>query len=78
MGQGSRADDGDWDAMLLEWIKTGALSSAIHERLQERFMRCWALRPARGPERSAFPTDGGADHQTRRREGHGSKSANAR
>jgi hypothetical protein len=77
MGQGSRADVGEWDAMLLEWIKIGALSPAIHERLQERFMRCWARRPVRGPERSTFAPDGGAD-QTRRREGPGSKRANVR
>jgi hypothetical protein len=77
MGQGSRADEGDWDAMLFEWIKTGAISPAIHELLQERFMRCWALRPVRGPERFVFAPDGGADKQTRR-EGHGSKRATAR
>ena len=43
MGQGSRADDGDWDAMVLDWIRIGAVSPAVYDRLQGRFMRCRAL-----------------------------------
>jgi len=39
MGQGSHADDGDRDAMILEWIRIGAVQPAVHENLQERFMR---------------------------------------
>jgi hypothetical protein len=42
MGQGSHADDGDWDAMMLEWIRIGAVSPEVHESLQSRFMRCRA------------------------------------
>jgi hypothetical protein len=44
MGQGTRADAADWDAMLFEWIRIGAVSPAVHASLQERFMRCRALR----------------------------------
>jgi Domain of Unknown Function (DUF349) len=61
MGQGSHVDDGDWDAMALEWIRIGAVSPAIHESLQNRFMRCRAKRPVRGPERSTFQPDGHGD-----------------
>lgn len=46
MGQGSRADEGDWDAMLLEWIRIGAIRPELHASLQERFMRGWAARPS--------------------------------
>jgi hypothetical protein len=37
MGQGSRADH-DWHAMLLEWIRNGAVAPALQETLQGRFM----------------------------------------
>jgi hypothetical protein len=60
MGQGSRVDEGDWDAMLLEWIRIGAIAPELHASLQERFMRCRAARPTppeskvdRSPRRSA-------------------------
>jgi hypothetical protein len=61
MGQGSHVDDGDWDAMALEWIRIGAVSPAEHESLQSRFMRCRAKRPPPSPERPAFQIDDGAD-----------------
>jgi hypothetical protein len=62
MGQGSHVDDGDWDAMALEWIRIGgAVSPAEHESLQSRFMRCRAKRPQPSPERPAFRIDDGAD-----------------
>ncbi len=50
IGQGSRAQDGNWDAMMLEWIRIGAVSPSVHESLQARFMRCWSKRPARSRE----------------------------
>jgi hypothetical protein len=37
MGQGSRVDE-DWHTMLLEWIRNGAVSPPLQERLQGRFM----------------------------------------
>ena len=46
IGQGSHAEDGDWDAMMLEWIRIGAVSPAVHESLQGRFMRCRANAPS--------------------------------
>jgi hypothetical protein len=74
MGQGSQAEDGDWDAMALEWIRIGAVSPAVYESLQSRFMRCRAKRPVRGPERSAFHPDDGADD----RKGHDSRGGRMR
>jgi hypothetical protein len=60
MGQGSHTDEGDWDAIALEWIRMGTVSQAAYEGLQSRFMRCWIKRPLRSPERSTFePNDAG-------------------
>jgi hypothetical protein len=59
MGQGSHAEEGDWDAMALEWIRMGAVSPAAYEGLHGRFMRCWTKRPLRSPERSTFKLDAG-------------------
>lgn len=87
MGQGSHADDGDWDAMALEWIRVGAISPAAYESLQGRFMQCRAKRPVRIPQRSTFPVDGSVDnrkdneHRGGQMRGHrreGSKSVTAR
>ena len=52
MGHGSRADD-DWDAMALEWSRISAVSPALHDGLQERFMH--SLRACRGRARQANP-----------------------
>jgi hypothetical protein len=68
IGQGSRAHDGDWDAMMLEWIRIGAVSPPVHESLQGRFMRCWAKKPVRSPHRSASPLEDGADGRNGRQE----------
>ena len=46
MGQGSRAAD-DWDAMMFEWLRIGAISPPVHESLRERFLRCRASGLAR-------------------------------
>jgi len=51
MGQGSHVEDGDWDAMAFEWIRIAAVSPAVHETLQSRFMRCRAKKPPPSPER---------------------------
>jgi Domain of Unknown Function (DUF349) len=40
MGQGSRADAPDMDAMVLEWIGVGPTDDAAYKPLLERFMRC--------------------------------------
>jgi hypothetical protein len=37
IGQGHRPDEADWDVMLLEWIKIGAVTPAVHEGLRQRF-----------------------------------------
>jgi hypothetical protein len=85
MGQGSHADDEDWDALVLEWIRIGAVSPAVHESLQHRFMRCRARRPVRKPPRSAYQPDergdnrnGHEDRPGRRHGREGSKIATAR
>jgi hypothetical protein len=69
MGQGTHTDDGDWDAMALEWIRIGAVSPAVQESLRSRFMRCRAIRPPPGPERSTFELDDGADNRKGRETG---------
>jgi hypothetical protein len=51
MGQGRRADDHDWDAMLVEWIAIGAIAPEAHDGLERRFMRCLSKRPAQGSRR---------------------------
>jgi len=56
MGQGVRADDGDWDAMMLEWIRVGAISPAIYQSLHDRFLRCREKR--HHPDPSYTDTDG--------------------
>ncbi len=61
MGQGSHADDADWDAMVLEWIRIGAVSLELHESLQNRFMHSRAKRPLHTPERSTFRAFHGGD-----------------
>jgi hypothetical protein len=55
MGQGVHVDDGDWDAMMLEWIRVGAVSPAVHEGLHGRFMRCREKRHRREPENRTPP-----------------------
>jgi hypothetical protein len=61
MGQGSHADEGDWDAMMLEWIRIGAVSPAVHESLQSRFMHCREKTALRSRQRSTFLRAEGAD-----------------
>jgi Domain of Unknown Function (DUF349) len=88
MGQGSPTDAGDWDAMMLEWIRIGAVSPSVHESLRSRFMWCRTKRPMRSPPQpSTFPmgdeTDNRKGHDGRagppRRHGReGSKIATGR
>jgi Domain of Unknown Function (DUF349) len=46
MGQGSQANEGDWHAISLEWIRSSAVAPAVYESLLQRFIRCRAQRPA--------------------------------
>jgi hypothetical protein len=41
MGQGIGADDGGWDAMVIEWIRIGAVAPDLHQSLQARFLESW-------------------------------------
>jgi hypothetical protein len=61
MGQGSRADEGDWDSIALEWIRSTAVAPATYESLSARFMRCRAKRPTPAAQRAVFSMQGGAD-----------------
>jgi hypothetical protein len=54
MGQGSHADEGDWEAIALEWVRSGAVAPATYESLRARFMRCRAKRPEPAPRRAVF------------------------
>jgi Domain of Unknown Function (DUF349) len=87
MGQGSHADEGDWDAMMLEWIRIGAVSPAVHESLQSRFMHCREKAALRSRQRSTSLRGEGADSRkgddsragsTRRHGREGSRIANGR
>ena len=58
LGQASRADEQDWDAMLAEWIGIGAVAAEVHEHLQRRFMLGMAKRPAKSPRAPAYQDRG--------------------
>jgi hypothetical protein len=68
MGQGRRADDVDWDTIMLEWIRIGAISPAVYESLQDRYLRCLAKRAARNLKRprTGRPTVLAAEHRLSR------------
>jgi Domain of Unknown Function (DUF349) len=87
MGQGSSADDVEWDAISLEWIRSGAVAPEIYEGVRERFMRCWAKKPVQSSEQTSFRQASRSDEresrdtrpgQGRRHGRDGSRSANAR
>jgi uncharacterized protein DUF349 len=40
LGQGALGS-GDWNALLLEWIRVSAIAPALHASLQSRFMQRW-------------------------------------
>ena len=48
MGQGMNPDDGGRDAIILEWVRTGAVAPDLHENLRERFLRSWTKKPVQG------------------------------
>lgn len=50
MGQGVSAQESDWDAMALEWVKIGCVDPTVHEALMQRFVRS---RPAKKAGRAA-------------------------
>jgi hypothetical protein len=86
MGQGIHESERDWDAIALEWIRIGGVSSALQEALLQRILRCRAKRPPPAPVRTSFHGDytddrGGREHPTgplRRQDRGGSRFANAR
>ena len=38
MGQGVSAQEGDWDGMMLEWVRIGPVPSALYDTLLQRFV----------------------------------------
>ncbi len=44
MGQGGHARGENWEALALEWVRSGAVSPAVYESCRARFLRCWARR----------------------------------
>ncbi len=44
LGQKRQADQRDWDAMRIEWLGLAAADPAVHDALEQRFMRCWKRR----------------------------------
>ena len=53
MGQGASADDGNWNALAIEWVRGGPVSPEVYAALRERFLRCWAKQPQRPGARRA-------------------------
>jgi hypothetical protein len=87
MGQGISVDDGQWDAMALDWVRIGAIAPDLHQNLRDRFIRSWEKRPMDSASPATLPID---DHgakrnsqdqraeHTRRQGRDGSKVANRR
>lgn len=40
LGQARQADDRAWEAMRIEWLGLSAAEPAVHDQLEQRFMRC--------------------------------------
>jgi hypothetical protein len=59
MGQGTSGDDGEWEAMALEWTRIGAVAPDLYESFRERFMRCWDKRPIGGSPPTTLQFDEG-------------------
>jgi hypothetical protein len=63
MGQGISVDDGQWDAMALDWVRIGAIAPDLHQSLRDRFIRSWEKRPMESASPATLPID---DHGARR------------
>jgi hypothetical protein len=62
MGQGVGAENEEWNAMALEWVRIGAVAPDLHDSLRERFMRCWEKRRVGSAAPATFLRDG-ADYR---------------
>ncbi len=65
MGQGRAAED--QDAMLIEWLRVGAIAPAVYETLEQRFVRCRAKRAVEAIQ--DVPRREGPRREAPRREG---------
>jgi Domain of Unknown Function (DUF349) len=63
MGQGISVDDGQWDAMALDWVRIGAVAPDLHQSLRDRFIRSWEKRPMDSASPATLPID---DHSAKR------------
>jgi hypothetical protein len=66
LGQASRPDAQDWDAMVLEWIGIGAVAPELHDGLQRRFILGLVRRPAKNSPVPTFSDRGSRDVRTER------------
>jgi hypothetical protein len=44
MGQGVRPDEGEIDAIAIDWVGVGPVEEGVYRQLLERFRRCRELR----------------------------------
>jgi Domain of Unknown Function (DUF349) len=65
MGQG-RTQNADPEAMMLDWVRMGAVSPAVHQPLRDRFMRSWAHRPVSRPASDPLVAQESGDGRRRR------------
>ena len=63
MGQGISVDDGQWDAMALDWVRIGAIAPDSHQSLRDRFILSWEKRPMDSASPATLPID---DHGAKR------------
>jgi hypothetical protein len=75
LGQARQADERDWDAMRLEWIGTGTVAPALHDELEQRFLRCLAQRPAQRAPGAEYLNHSGRDREPRRDRDGGERNA---
>ncbi len=68
LGQGTHADDRDWDALVHEWIATRAIARDVHERLEQRFQATLSRRPKAAPAPSQYARHDGTDGRRDRRD----------
>jgi hypothetical protein len=63
MGQGISVDDGQWDAMALDWVRIGAIEPDLYQSLRDRFIRSWEKRPMDSASPATLQID---DHSAKR------------
>jgi hypothetical protein len=75
LGQARQADERDWDTMRLDWIGIGSVAPAVHDELEQRFLRCLARRPAQRAPGDEYRNHSGRDREPRRERDGGDRNA---